>query len=279
MSPCAHVLAGPEKRSAPRPHRVREGEGAYAPGPGPVPGVAGVRGKGGTPVSRSSQPTRMLALATAGFTAGFWAWDLLGPLGPALREDLGLSPFEQSLAVAVGSRPPRRVRRSVDRGRGCPRAGRAYSAGPFRPGGRRLRGDGLRAERDTGRAVCEQVDPRDLCGQRGQRHPRRGPGTCPGSSPGLRRPSPTVSGFRSKAVRARTRTPVGAPPRPGRSADGRRRRPVSPTASSTSPTAPSPGAGPRFRDVPRPQPWPRTGAPVHAFVPHGRRRSRSPEAF
>ncbi|EMF29698.1 major facilitator superfamily protein [Streptomyces gancidicus BKS 13-15] len=52
-------------------------------------------------MSRSSQPTRMLALATAGFTVGFWAWALLGPLGPTLREDLGLSSFEQSLVVAV----------------------------------------------------------------------------------------------------------------------------------------------------------------------------------
>jgi NNP family nitrate/nitrite transporter-like MFS transporter len=43
----------------------------------------------------------MLALATAGFTVGFWAWALLGPLGPTLREDLGLSSFEQSLVVAV----------------------------------------------------------------------------------------------------------------------------------------------------------------------------------
>ncbi|MFF5157695.1 nitrate/nitrite transporter [Streptomyces sp. NPDC000348] len=43
----------------------------------------------------------MLALATAGFTAGFWAWALLGPLGPTLRDDLGLSSFEQSLVVAV----------------------------------------------------------------------------------------------------------------------------------------------------------------------------------
>ncbi|WP_171111632.1 MULTISPECIES: MFS transporter [Streptomyces] len=43
----------------------------------------------------------MLALATAGFMAGFWAWALLGPLGPTLREDLGLSSFQQSLVVAV----------------------------------------------------------------------------------------------------------------------------------------------------------------------------------
>ncbi|WP_426570567.1 MFS transporter [Streptomyces canus] len=43
----------------------------------------------------------MLVLATAGFMAGFWAWALLGPLGPTLREDLGLSSFQQSLVVAV----------------------------------------------------------------------------------------------------------------------------------------------------------------------------------
>ncbi|MFI9610097.1 MFS transporter [Streptomyces sp. NPDC052023] len=43
----------------------------------------------------------MLALATAGFMAGFWAWALLGPLGPTLRNDLGLSSFQQSLVVAV----------------------------------------------------------------------------------------------------------------------------------------------------------------------------------
>jgi NNP family nitrate/nitrite transporter-like MFS transporter len=43
----------------------------------------------------------MLALATAGFMVGFWAWALLGPLGPTLREDLGLSSFQQSLVVAV----------------------------------------------------------------------------------------------------------------------------------------------------------------------------------
>ncbi|MDT9685406.1 MFS transporter [Streptomyces sp. TRM76323] len=43
----------------------------------------------------------MLALATVGFTVGFWAWALLSPLGPTLREDLGLSAFQQSLIVAV----------------------------------------------------------------------------------------------------------------------------------------------------------------------------------
>ncbi|MDI2125464.1 MFS transporter [Yinghuangia seranimata] len=43
----------------------------------------------------------MLALATAGFTVGFWAWALLAPLGPALRKDLGLTSFQQALLVAV----------------------------------------------------------------------------------------------------------------------------------------------------------------------------------
>ncbi|GCB50769.1 nitrate/nitrite transporter [Streptomyces sp. NL15-2K] len=52
-------------------------------------------------MSRFTQSARMLALATAGFMTGFWAWALLGPLGPTLREDLGLSSFQQSLVVAV----------------------------------------------------------------------------------------------------------------------------------------------------------------------------------
>lgn len=49
----------------------------------------------------STQPTRMLALATAGFMLCFWAWALLAPLGPTLREDLDLTSFQQSLVVAV----------------------------------------------------------------------------------------------------------------------------------------------------------------------------------
>nr|WSX48741.1 MFS transporter [Streptomyces sp. NBC_00974] len=43
----------------------------------------------------------MLALATIGFMLCFWAWALLAPLGPALRDDLHLSSFQQSLVVAV----------------------------------------------------------------------------------------------------------------------------------------------------------------------------------
>ena len=45
--------------------------------------------------------TAMLALATAGFAINFWAWALLGPLGPSLGERLALSPTQQSMVVAV----------------------------------------------------------------------------------------------------------------------------------------------------------------------------------
>ncbi|MEU3918241.1 MFS transporter [Streptomyces sp. NPDC029004] len=47
------------------------------------------------------QPARMLALATAGFMLCFWAWALLAPLGPTLRDELDLTSFQQSLVVAV----------------------------------------------------------------------------------------------------------------------------------------------------------------------------------
>ncbi|MBX6748409.1 MAG: NarK/NasA family nitrate transporter [Micromonosporaceae bacterium] len=42
-----------------------------------------------------------LALATTGFLVCFWAWALLGPLAPGIRERLGLSFAAQSLLVAV----------------------------------------------------------------------------------------------------------------------------------------------------------------------------------
>ncbi|MCA2216664.1 MFS transporter [Jidongwangia harbinensis] len=45
--------------------------------------------------------TRNLILATVGFTVNFWAWALLGPLGPGVKERLGLSFAAQSLLVAV----------------------------------------------------------------------------------------------------------------------------------------------------------------------------------
>jgi MFS transporter, NNP family, nitrate/nitrite transporter len=44
---------------------------------------------------------RNLVLATVGFTVNFWAWALLGPLGPGVKERLGLSFAAQSLLVAV----------------------------------------------------------------------------------------------------------------------------------------------------------------------------------
>ena len=48
-----------------------------------------------------SAPARNLTLATAGFLVNFWAWALLGPLGPGVKERLGLSFAAQSLLVAV----------------------------------------------------------------------------------------------------------------------------------------------------------------------------------
>ncbi|MCM2579759.1 MFS transporter [Streptomyces meridianus] len=43
----------------------------------------------------------MLTLATSGFAVAFWAWALLAPLAPTLRQDLDLTAFQQSLVVAV----------------------------------------------------------------------------------------------------------------------------------------------------------------------------------
>src|SRR5688500_3141046 len=42
-----------------------------------------------------------LALATLAFLVCFFAWSLLGPLGPDLQERLRLSEFELSVVVAV----------------------------------------------------------------------------------------------------------------------------------------------------------------------------------
>ncbi|GAA3047318.1 NarK/NasA family nitrate transporter [Streptomyces roseofulvus] len=61
-----------------------------------------VRTTGSLPVAHPTpRPWQMLTLATTGFALCFWAWALLAPLGPRLRDDLGLSSFEQSLVVAV----------------------------------------------------------------------------------------------------------------------------------------------------------------------------------
>jgi MFS transporter, NNP family, nitrate/nitrite transporter len=45
--------------------------------------------------------SRQLALALAAFTASFYGWALLGPLGPELQDDLDLSDLQLSVAVAV----------------------------------------------------------------------------------------------------------------------------------------------------------------------------------
>jgi len=42
-----------------------------------------------------------LAIATVAFTACFFAWSLLGPLGPDLQDALDLSDFQTSAMVAV----------------------------------------------------------------------------------------------------------------------------------------------------------------------------------
>ena len=44
---------------------------------------------------------RQLGLALLAFTATFYGWALLGPLGPDLQDDLGLSDIQLSVAVAV----------------------------------------------------------------------------------------------------------------------------------------------------------------------------------
>lgn len=45
--------------------------------------------------------TRQLILATVAFTVCFFAWSLLGPLGPDLQEELGLSEVELAVVVSV----------------------------------------------------------------------------------------------------------------------------------------------------------------------------------
>jgi len=45
--------------------------------------------------------TQALVLGTLAFTVCFYAWSLLGPLGPDLQDDLALSDFQVSVMVAV----------------------------------------------------------------------------------------------------------------------------------------------------------------------------------
>ena len=51
--------------------------------------------------SRTSNPGAQLALATVAFTVCFYAWSLLGPLGPDLQDAIGLSDLQVSVMVAV----------------------------------------------------------------------------------------------------------------------------------------------------------------------------------
>lgn len=56
----------------------------------------------GVPTESDAATARtMLVMATLGFAICFWAWALLSPLASTLREELGLSSFEQSLVVAT----------------------------------------------------------------------------------------------------------------------------------------------------------------------------------
>ena len=48
-----------------------------------------------------SEGARPLGLATAAFLVSFFAWSMLGPLGPDLQDEIGLSDFELAVVVAV----------------------------------------------------------------------------------------------------------------------------------------------------------------------------------
>jgi NNP family nitrate/nitrite transporter-like MFS transporter len=54
-----------------------------------------------SPAATRQGASVQLGLATVAFFICFFAWSLLGPLGPDLQDDLGLSDLELSVAVAV----------------------------------------------------------------------------------------------------------------------------------------------------------------------------------
>jgi MFS transporter, NNP family, nitrate/nitrite transporter len=56
---------------------------------------------GGLPVPPVRRAVLMLAVASFGYLLSGWAWTLLSPLAPQLRETLRLSPLQQALIVAV----------------------------------------------------------------------------------------------------------------------------------------------------------------------------------
>ncbi|MGH3659093.1 MAG: MFS transporter, partial [Micromonosporaceae bacterium] len=69
--------------------------------PGTEPVATTVPRPAEAPAVTGRAATANLALATAGFMVNFWAWALLGPLAPGVKERLGLSFAAQSLLVAV----------------------------------------------------------------------------------------------------------------------------------------------------------------------------------
>lgn len=56
---------------------------------------------GGAPAPSPAGATRALVLATLAFTACFYAWAILGPLGPDVQEAAGLTDVELSVVVAI----------------------------------------------------------------------------------------------------------------------------------------------------------------------------------
>ena len=64
---------------------------------GQTPPVAAPRAR----PAPARRPGVILAVATVGFVVNFWDWALLSPLGPDLKQSLGLSSFQQALVVAV----------------------------------------------------------------------------------------------------------------------------------------------------------------------------------
>lgn len=54
-----------------------------------------------SPAPRGPGRGLMLTLATLGFGLNFWAWALLSPLAPGLKDQLQLTSFQQALIVAV----------------------------------------------------------------------------------------------------------------------------------------------------------------------------------
>lgn len=53
------------------------------------------------PATKLAGRSVMLVMALLGFGLNFWAWALLSPLAPGLRETLNLSMFDQAMIVAV----------------------------------------------------------------------------------------------------------------------------------------------------------------------------------